>query len=73
MPDPIRTAQMGGATPSYTNANLEPVLDEFDMYWAGHVHYYNRFAGPIWKSKILANGSTIHGAPCSFFSIIKML
>ena len=23
-----------------------------DIYWAGHIHFYNRFDGPIFKGKV---------------------
>ena len=59
--------QAGAATNCSATADLEPLFYEFgvDVYWAGHVHYYSRFSGPIFMGRVLSNGThnprgTIH-------------
>ena len=59
--------QVGAATNCSATADLEPLFYEFgvDVYWAGHVHYYSRFSGPIFMGRVLSNGThnprgTIH-------------
>ena len=39
------------------NPHLAFVCVLLQIYWAGHVHFYNRFEGPIWKGAIIANGT----------------
>ena len=39
------------------NPHLVFVFVLLQIYWAGHVHFYNRFEGPIWKGAIIANGT----------------
>jgi hypothetical protein len=43
-------------------ADLEPLLYELgvDIYWAGHVHFYQRFNGPIWNGSLVKNGGGYH-------------
>jgi len=55
-----------GISPA-ANADLEPIFYEYgvDIYWAGHIHFYNRFDGPIFKGKVISKGTvnpkgTIH-------------
>lgn len=47
-----------GIKPS-ANADLEPIFYEYgvDIYWAGHIHFYNRFDGPIYKGKVVSKGT----------------
>eukprot|EP01048_Picozoa_sp_COSAG05_P013645 COSAG05_NODE_1472_length_4791_cov_13.982413_3_plen_321_part_00 len=42
------------------NRDLEPIFYEYgvDLYWAGHIHFYNRFHGPVWRGKLVSNGTT---------------
>ena len=37
-----------GISPS-ANADLEPIFYEYgvDIYWAGHIHFYETFTGPL--------------------------
>ena len=39
-------------------AELEPILHEggVDVYWAGHIHYYQTFDGPLWGGQLLSRG-----------------
>jgi hypothetical protein len=38
--------------------DLEPIFDEFglDIYWAGHIHFYQTFDGPVRGGKVLMDG-----------------
>ena len=38
---------------------IEPILHEMgvDLYWAGHIHYYQTFDGPLWGGKLLSQGT----------------
>jgi hypothetical protein len=38
---------------------LEPLFDEHgvDLYWAGHIHFYQTFDGPVRAGKVLMNGT----------------
>ena len=47
------------------NDDLEPVFMKYgvDIYWAGHIHFYNRFAGPLYKGVVIANGTTNPAGP----------
>ena len=40
--------------------DLEPIFDEFglDIYWAGHIHFYQTFDGPVRGGKVIMNGTT---------------
>ena len=49
------------------NADLEPIFYEYgvDIYWAGHIHFYNRFHGPVYQGRLVGQGThnpkgTIH-------------
>jgi hypothetical protein len=57
----------GVGTNCSATADLEPLFYEFgvDLYWAGHIHYYSRFTGPVYMGRVLHNGThnprgTIH-------------
>ena len=48
--------------------DMEPLFDMYgvDIYWAGHIHFYQTFDGPVRKGKVLSNGThnprgVIHG------------
>jgi hypothetical protein len=53
--------QRSGSSSSVGSARLEiePVLHELgvDLYWAGHIHYYQTFDGPLWGGKLLSHGT----------------
>ena len=38
---------------------IEPILHEMgvDLYWAGHIHYYQTFDGPLWGGELLSHGT----------------
>ena len=38
---------------------IEPLLHSMgvDLYWAGHIHYYQTFDGPLWGGQLLSNGT----------------
>ena len=37
----------------------EPIFYEYgvDIYWAGHIHFYNRFDGPVRKGRTISKGT----------------
>jgi len=39
--------------------DLQPLFDEYgvDIYWAGHIHFYQTFDGPVRNGKVLMNGT----------------
>eukprot|EP00755_Sulcionema_specki_P013818 Sspe_Gene.55010::Locus_30304_Transcript_1_1_Confidence_1.000_Length_1890::g.55010::m.55010 len=39
--------------------DLEPLMYEFgvDIFWAGHVHYYQTFTGPLRNGKVVSKGT----------------
>ena len=53
--------QRSGSSSSVGSARLEiePILHEMgvDLYWAGHIHYYQTFSGPLWGGKLLSHGT----------------
>ena len=53
------TRKQAKATTSNANADLEPLFMKYgvDIYWAGHIHFYNRFDGPVYKGHVIANGT----------------
>ena len=40
-------------------SDLEPIFYKYgvDVYWAGHVHFYQRFSGPMWQGQVISNGT----------------
>jgi hypothetical protein len=39
--------------------DLEPIFEEHgvDIYWAGHIHFYETFTGPISKNRVVGKGT----------------
>lgn len=48
-----------GLTLNNARTDLEPIFDEFgvDIYWAGHIHFYQTFHGPLRGGKLVSNGT----------------
>jgi hypothetical protein len=67
--DPISTAGGPPGIPGAMQRDLEPIFDRYgvDIYWAGHIHFYQTFDGPVRKGKVLSNGALmttrIHSHP----------
>jgi len=40
-------------------ADLEPLFEQYgvDIYWAGHIHFYQRFHGALSKGKVVDQGT----------------
>ena len=55
-----RRQQSGGSSSvGSARGELEPILHEMgvDVYWAGHIHYYQTFDGPLWAGQLLSKGT----------------
>lgn len=44
---------------SSMRSDFEPIFDKYgvDIYWAGHIHFYQTFDGPLRNGKVLSNGT----------------
>jgi hypothetical protein len=57
---------VGGSEPSVNpltlgaaRDDLEPIFEKYgvDLYWAGHIHFYETFTGPLSKGRVIGNGT----------------